>query len=91
MKTDTLIFREDVRFRRMSSMSAALWPQPGFSLEAEVEVAVELVQERLAKGLTSEYFFVFAEQDGKRRGLYLFGPIACTLASYDLYWIVVHP
>jgi GNAT superfamily N-acetyltransferase len=57
---------------------------------AEIEVAVELVAERLAKGPASGYHFLFAECDGQTRGYACYGPIAGTLHSYDLYWIVVH-
>ena len=89
MNTDTLIFREDVLpddVEHVRDIAAST----GFFFEAEIEVAVELVQERLTKGLASEYYFVFAEQDDKVVGYTCFGPIACTLASYDLYWIAVH-
>lgn len=61
----------------------------GFFSEAEIAVAVELVEERLSKGPQSGYFFVFAEQEGHVAGYACFGPIACTVASYDLYWIAV--
>ncbi|MHB8898022.1 MAG: GNAT family N-acetyltransferase [Thermoguttaceae bacterium] len=55
----------------------------------EVDVAVELVDERLAKGEPSGYHFVFAERDGQVVGYACYGPIACTVASYDLFWIAV--
>lgn len=55
----------------------------------EVEVAVELIEERLQKGIASGYYFVFAEQAGVVVGYTCFGPIPCTVASYDLYWIAV--
>ncbi|MCR4415245.1 MAG: GNAT family N-acetyltransferase [Thermoguttaceae bacterium] len=61
----------------------------GFFYPAEIEVAVELVDERLAKGLSSGYYFVFAECDGRTVGYTCYGPIAATVASYDLYWIAV--
>lgn len=57
----------------------------------EVGVAVELVDERLAKGEASGYHFAFAELDGKVAGYACFGPIACTISSFDLYWIAVAP
>jgi len=63
----------------------------GFFYPAEVDVAVELVDERLAKGPASGYFFVFAERGDETIGYTCYGPIACTEASYDLYWIAVHP
>jgi ribosomal protein S18 acetylase RimI-like enzyme len=61
----------------------------GFFSSTEVVVAVELVEERLAKGLESGYHFLFAEYDGVPVGYSCFGPIACTKGSYDLYWIAV--
>ena len=62
----------------------------GFFYAEEVGTAVELVDERLAKGDASGYFFVFADEGARTVGYACFGPIACTKASYDLYWIAVH-
>lgn len=62
----------------------------GFFNKGEIDVAVELVEERLHKGKASGYYFVFAELDGRVVGYTCFGPIACTENSYDLYWIAVH-
>jgi D-alanine-D-alanine ligase len=61
----------------------------GFFTGPEIDVAVELVDERLAKGPASGYHFIFAEREGKAIGYSCFGPIACTVSSYDLYWIAV--
>jgi GNAT superfamily N-acetyltransferase len=61
----------------------------GFFYAEEVDTAVELVEDRMAKGLRCGYHFLFAEQDGRTVGYTSFGPIACTRESYDLYWIVV--
>lgn len=61
----------------------------GFFSEAETEVAVELVQERLNKGIESGYYFLFAEKDHNVIGYSCFGPIPCTVESYDIYWIAV--
>lgn len=55
----------------------------------EVGVAVSLVEERLEQGEPSGYFFVFAGEGDKVAGYTCFGPIPCTLSSYDLYWIAV--
>lgn len=57
---------------------------------AEIEVAAELVEERLARGERSGYRFVFAERDGISMGYACYGPIAGTVSSFDLYWIAVH-
>ncbi|MFO0788626.1 MAG: GNAT family N-acetyltransferase [Pirellulales bacterium] len=63
----------------------------GFFRSDEVDVAVELVDEHLKRGELSGYHFVFAESHGAVVGYACFGPIACTVASYDLYWIAVDP
>ena len=63
----------------------------GFFRPDEVDVAVELVEERLSRGPASGYHFVFAQADDSVVGYACFGPIACTLASFDLYWIAVDP
>jgi len=55
----------------------------------EIEVAVELVDERLAKGPASGYHFVFARRGGRTLGYACHGPIALTSGSFDLYWIAV--
>jgi GNAT superfamily N-acetyltransferase len=70
---------------------AQLVAATGFFRDDEVAVAVELVEERLAKGAASGYHFVFAESDGATAGYACYGPIACTVWSYDLYWIAVDP
>ena len=61
----------------------------GFFNPEEIEVAVELVVERLTKGEKSGYHFIFAEIDGRTVGYACFGPIAGTQCSFDLYWIAV--
>jgi GNAT superfamily N-acetyltransferase len=61
----------------------------GFFYPAECDVAVELVEERLAKGEASGYYFVFAELDGRPAAYACYGPIACTVGSFDLFWIAV--
>ena len=61
----------------------------GFFSPAEIEVAVELVEERLSKGLASGYHFLFAGGDGHVRGYTCFGEVPATVGSFDLYWIAV--
>jgi GNAT superfamily N-acetyltransferase len=56
---------------------------------AEIDVAVELVTERLARGPASGYHFLFAERAGRPVGYACFGPIAGAEASFDLFWIAV--
>ncbi len=59
-----------------------------FFYDHEVDVAIELIEERLGKGESTGYHFVFAEADGKTVAYSCYGPIALTKSSFDLYWIV---
>lgn len=61
----------------------------GFFRPDEVAVAAELAIERLNKGLASGYHFIFAPSGAELAGYACYGPIACTTASWDLFWIVV--
>jgi ribosomal protein S18 acetylase RimI-like enzyme len=67
----------------------ALTTGTGMFYPEEIEVAVELAEERLSKGLRSGYEFLFAERDGVVVGYVCYGPISLTVASWDLYWIAV--
>ena len=60
---------------------------------AEIAIACELVEERLARGLAATgYHFLFAEQGrSEPQGYACFGPIPLTRASWDLYWVAVDP
>ena len=57
--------------------------------EAEIDVAIELARERLHRGEASGYCFVFAVSSDLVHGYACYGPIACTMSSYDLFWIAV--
>jgi GNAT superfamily N-acetyltransferase len=57
----------------------------------EVEVALELIDDGLANGEASHYHFVVAETEGPVAGYACWGAIPGTVASADLYWIVVDP
>jgi GNAT superfamily N-acetyltransferase len=61
-----------------------------FFYDHEVEVAAELVAERLSHGESTGYFFVFAEVDGVTAAYTCFGPISMSKTSFDLYWIATH-
>jgi Acetyltransferases len=84
-----LTFRFEVREKDIQRVRE-LAESSGFFYPDEVDVAVELVEERLAKGDASGYFFIFAEIDEITAGYTCFGPIPCTKTSFDLYWIVTH-
>jgi D-alanine-D-alanine ligase len=88
-KHEPLLFRENVLPGDNSTIRAIV-ASSGFFYDHEIEVAVELVEERLEKGLKSGYHFLFAEQGGKVIGYCCYGPIPCTEGSFDIYWIAVH-
>lgn len=85
-----IVIRNEVQSSDLSDV-ARLVAATRFFTSAEVEIAVELVQERLARGAASGYEFSVAETDGAFVGYACFGEIPCTVGSYDLYWIVVDP
>src|SRR3972149_5361719 len=62
-----------------------------FFREDELSVAFELIDAGLAKGQASEDRFIVAVRDDRVAGYCCYGRIACTLHSYDIYWIVVDP
>ncbi len=72
------------RIRRLVTLTGYFNPD-------EIGIAEELVQERLAKGEPSGYYFVLAEHYGRLAGYTCYGPIAGSANSFDLYWIAVHP
>jgi GNAT superfamily N-acetyltransferase len=61
----------------------------GFFSKEENKIAIELVMERLAKGVASGYHFLLAEDRGNLLGYACFGPIPGTRDSFDIYWIAV--
>lgn len=61
-----------------------------FSAE-EIQIAAELIDQRLSHGAASGYDFLFAERGAQLLGYSCFGPIPGTACSWDLYWIAVAP
>ena len=62
--------------------------------DAEIETALELVDEAIEEGNATGYMFAVLEY-GKRHpvvhGFACYGPTPLTDGVYDLYWIVVDP
>jgi len=85
-----LTFRDQVIAADREAVRAIV-TSTGMFRPNEVDVAVELVDERLQKGLASGYEFVFACEGEHVVGYACYGHISVTLHSYDLYWIVVDP
>jgi len=89
------MFKLDIRYRQDVTPADQqnvhdIVESTGFFSPDELNIAVELVTERLQKGLESGYHFLFAEFEESTIGYSCFGPIPATRYSYDLYWIAVH-
>ena len=84
-----ITYRTDVRPSDRNDVRQIV-ESTGFFSEAEIGIAVELVEERLSKGQESGYHFLFGELTGRIIGYTCFGPIPATVSSYDIYWLAVH-
>jgi ribosomal protein S18 acetylase RimI-like enzyme len=85
-----LAFRDEPRGTDLGRVRAMV-EATGFFSPEESAVAVELVDDRLARGPASDYRFVFVEEGERTVGYACFGPVPLTRESWDLYWIVVDP
>ncbi|TSA45232.1 MAG: GNAT family N-acetyltransferase [Deltaproteobacteria bacterium] len=90
MTVNSITYRDDVKPGDLKAVGL-LVRATGFFSEEEIGIALELVEERLAKGDASGYFFLFAEEENRLIGYACFGPISGTVHSFDLYWIAVDP
>jgi ribosomal protein S18 acetylase RimI-like enzyme len=85
-----MIFRYEVnpqdpdKIRRLTESTGFFYPY-------EVDIAVELAEDRIAHGSGSSYHFIMADHESRLVGYACYGPIPCTIDSFDLYWIAVHP
>lgn len=59
--------------------------------DAEVEVALELVDLTLESPDSSDYRFLLARGSAGLAGYLCYGPTPMTDGTYDLYWLVTHP
>lgn len=87
---NAMVYRQEVRQDDRETVGR-LVRATGFFSKEECAIAVELVDDRLARGEASGYFFLFAEEADRLLGYTCFGPIPGTSHSFDLYWIAVDP
>lgn len=85
-----LKYRQEPRPSDLEAVRELLENTEVFTAE-EIGVGVSLVQERLDRGLASEYYFLFAESDDLLVGFGCYGPIGCAPGRFDIYWIAVAP
>jgi D-alanine-D-alanine ligase len=63
----------------------------GVFREEEVSIALEVYDEAVRVATGGYYTALGAEIDGSLAGWICWGPTPCTLGTYDLYWMAVHP
>ena len=86
---EKITFRESVESKDVENVRNIV-SSTGFFSDEELNIACELVEERISKGELSGYYFLFLEEEGRTIGYSCFGPIPATKMSFDLYWIAVH-
>ena len=57
----------------------------------EVAIGLELVDETLNPGPSTDYRWSIADREGRVVGFACFGPVPLTEGTFDLYWIAVDP
>lgn len=89
MPQNDITLREEVRPTDGAAVRDIVVSSGMFN-DAEINIAEELVTERLTRGISSGYEFLFAEKLGRVIGYVAYGKIDGTQCSFDLYWIAVH-
>lgn len=83
---DQIIFREEIKQEDVNNIREIVL-STRFFRDDEIKIATELAEERITAGPASGYNFLFAEIEGKVVAYCCYGPIPCSLVSYDIYWI----
>lgn len=83
-----------IRFRKTVVPSDSLnvtqiLKSSGFFRPFEIDVAIELIEDRLKNGEGCGYQFYFLEIEGKTVAYGCYGEIPCTIKNFDLYWLAV--
>jgi ribosomal protein S18 acetylase RimI-like enzyme len=86
MKTFT--YRQQIKSSDIEAI-AAIVESTGFFSDEELEIAIELAEDKLDKQEVSSYRFLIAEDGSRVVGYTCYGLIPATCSSYDIYWIVV--
>jgi len=89
MESIKTIFRREVKKSDPETIRDIV-TSAGFFNAEEIEIAVELADEFLAKGIESGYQFIFLDNNSDTMGYSCYGKIPGTKNSFALYWIAVH-
>lgn len=84
-----IIYRQEIKPTDIDAISNIV-RSSGFFSTPEIDIAVELAEEKLELGNESTYRFLFAEKEKEVIGYTCYGFIFATAGSFDLYWIAVH-
>jgi N-acetylglutamate synthase-like GNAT family acetyltransferase len=82
------IYRQQIQHSDIGAI-ADIVKSSGFFSTEEVDIALELAEEKLTQPYDSSYQFLFAEDEKRVVGYTCFGLISATAGSYDLYWIAI--
>lgn len=86
MKTFT--YRQQIKPSDVETI-ADMVEASGFFSDEEIEIAIELAEEKIERQEASSYRFLFAEDENRVVGYTCYGLVPATAYSYDIYWIVV--
>jgi len=81
-------FRQEIKQSDVQAIEKIVRSSSYFSA-AEIDIALELAEEKLTHQDASSYRFLFAEDEKRVVGYTCYGLIPATSFSYDLYWIAV--
>ncbi|MDD5344077.1 MAG: GNAT family N-acetyltransferase [Smithella sp.] len=84
----TFAYRQKIRHSDIGAIADIVKASDFFSAE-EIDIALELAEEKLTQPHDSSYQFLFAEDEERLVGYTCYGHIPATASSYDIYWIVV--
>jgi ribosomal protein S18 acetylase RimI-like enzyme len=62
-----------------------------FFRDGEIIIAEEVLDDSIVCGIAGEYRSYSAVENGKTVGWICFGPTACTIGTFDIFWIAVSP
>ena len=85
-----LILRDRLRTSDRDAIARILVAAGAFR-EEEIAIGLELVDESLHPGPSTDYQWWLAERDGRIVGFACFGPVPLTEGTFDLYWIAILP
>lgn len=85
---DACVVRESITARDIHAVKHLVQAAGNFT-EAEVEVALEVAEDGIARGEKSGYYFLWYNIKGTDAGFCCYGPIPCTVRRFEIYWIAV--